>query len=609
MIAVPSNRLSIPLLVGLMVSSSLFNIQANAQVLGGTISGAVTNASQLAVPNARVTLKNVATDAERVVTTGPGGVYASPNLEPGTYELTVEAFGFSTQRRTNIAVAVSAKLVINVVMQEGDSSQVIGEAVPGNPESQASTATGGNVSASTVRDSPLNGRDWTQLAALEAGVTGIQTGGAQAQRGFGAAISVSGARPDQNSYRLDGISINDYSNGAPGSVLGSNLGVDAVEQFSVLGSNYPAEYGRTSGGVINAVTRSGTSSFHGDVYEFLRNSALDARNFFDGRIPPFKRNQFGGSAGGPIQKGRTFFFADYEGLRQSLGVTRVDTVPSLAARKGQLSTGPVQVDPFVAQFLTAFYPLPNGPALGNGDTGIFSFADQQVTTENYFTTKIDRRFSDHDSLAGTYLRDNSKQILPDAFDWLLSNVVSKRQLVTLLEQHIFSPRLLNSARAGFNRAVAVNGGVSKVMNSNLTDLKFGYVPGEYVGWVQGVPGLTDFPGGVNRDLPNALSSSQTYTWNSFQGANDVSFTKGIHAVQFGVLVERMQDNIEASLAVNGGFRFASLANFLTNRPRIFEGVVPRPIPVVGIRETLFGAYVHDDIRVRRGLNLSLGAAL
>lgn len=599
-------RQSFLLLAGLLVCSTLYCSRANAQVPEGAISGTVTSASQLAVPNARVTLKNVATDAERVVTAGAGGVYASPHLEPGTYEMTVEAFGFSTQRRTNIAVAVSAKLVVNVVMQEGDSSQVIGDAVSGNPESQASTATGGNVSASTVRDSPLNGRDWTQLAALEAGVTGIQTGGANAQRGFGAAISVSGARPDQNSYRLDGISINDYSNGAPGSVLGSNLGVDAVEQFSVLGSNYPAEYGRTSGGVINAVTRSGTSSFHGDVYEFLRNSALDARNFFDGRIPPFKRNQFGGSAGGPIQKGRTFFFADYEGLRQSLGVTRVDTVPSPTARKGQLSTGQVQVDPFVAQFLTAFYPLPNGPTLGNGDTGIFSFADQQVTTENYFTTKIDRKFSDHDTLAGTYLRDNSKQILPDAFDWLLSNVVSQRQLVTLLEQHILSPRLLNSARAGFNRAVAVNGGVSKVMNSNLTDLKFGYVPGEYVGWVQGVPGLTDFPGGVNRDLPNALSSSQTYTWNSFQGANDVSYTKGIHAVQFGVLVERMQDNIEASLAVNGGFRFASLANFLTNRPRIFEGVVPRPIPVVGIRETLFGAYVHDDIRVRRGLNLSLG---
>ncbi len=151
--------------------------------------------------------------------------------------------------------------------------------------------------------------------------TEARPGGGNTDRGFGAAVSISGSRPDQNSYRLDGISINDYANGAPGSVLGDNLGIDAVEQVSVLGSNYPADYGRTSGGVINVVTRSGKDTFHGSVYEFLRNSALDARNFFDGPvIPPFKRNQFGGSGGLPIQKDRTFIFGDYEGLRQSLGV-------------------------------------------------------------------------------------------------------------------------------------------------------------------------------------------------------------------------------------------------------------------------------------------------
>src|SRR6202011_5619577 len=169
----------------------------------------------------------------------------------------------------------------------------------------------------------------------QAGVTGVQngsaTGGGNTDRGFGAAVSISGSRPDQNSYRLDGISINDYANGAPGSVLGDSLGVDAVEEDSVLGSNYPAEYGRTTGGIVNAATKSGTNSFHGSVYEFLRNSALDARNFFDGpTIPAFKRNQFGASAGAPIQKDRTFIFGDYEGLRQSLGITSVDTVPSQA---------------------------------------------------------------------------------------------------------------------------------------------------------------------------------------------------------------------------------------------------------------------------------------
>src|SRR6266704_1702483 len=232
-------------------------MRADAQAAEGTLSGTITNQGKLGIPYARVTLQNVGAGVTSSVTTGAPGIYSFAGLPPGNYEVTVEAAGFTTQVRTAIAITVGAKVAVNVAMKLGDPKEVNREALP---ESPASTASGGNVSASTVRDSPLNGRDWTQLAALQAGVTGVQTGGAQTQRGLGAAISVSGARPDQNNYRLDGISINDYSNGTPGSVLGSNLGVDAVEQFSVLGSNYPAGYGRTSGGVIHAVTRSGTNA-------------------------------------------------------------------------------------------------------------------------------------------------------------------------------------------------------------------------------------------------------------------------------------------------------------------------------------------------------------
>src|SRR5262245_4464294 len=441
-------RTEIVLLVtSLLAFSTLPGARLTAQVSGGSLSGTVTDASQAAVPNVRVTLTNVATGVARAVATNSAGLYTVPNLLAGSYEMTATASGFTTEVRTDITVNLGASVVLNVVMRAGDPGQVVRVSVSGTAADQASSAVGGNVSSSTVVNSPLNGRDWTQLATLQAGVSGVQTGTAQgggnSQRGFGAALSISGARPDQNSYRLDGVSINDYSNGAPGSVLGDNLGVDAVEQFSVLGSNYPAEYGRTTGGVINAVTRSGTTAFHGSVYEFLRNSALDARNFFDARIPPFKRNQFGGSLGGPIKKDRTFVFADYEGLRQSLGITQVDTVPSATARNGVLSTGTVIIDPSVSRYLQAFYPLPNGPILGNGDTGIFSFAGQQVTTENYVTAKLDRKVSDRDSISGTYMRDNSIVVQPDAFDELLTNVVSRRQLLTLHEQHIFSSKFLD----------------------------------------------------------------------------------------------------------------------------------------------------------------------
>jgi len=259
----------------------------NAQVSGGALSGTIANESGAFLPNTQISVNEVATGATRVVTTDTQAFYTVPNLPPGSYEMTVSASGFVTQVWTAISVAVGAERVLNVVMRPGNPKQVERTAAPPAQVNSASSTVEGNVNASTVRDTPLNGRDWAQLATLQAGVTGVQAKGGNTDRGFGAAISISGARPDQNSYRLDGISINDYSNGAPGSVLGNNLGIDAVEQVSVLGSNYPAEYGRTSGGVINAVTRSGQNLFHGDVYEFLRNSALDARNFFDGKIPPF----------------------------------------------------------------------------------------------------------------------------------------------------------------------------------------------------------------------------------------------------------------------------------------------------------------------------------
>src|SRR5207237_2368254 len=201
--------------------------------------------------------------------------------------------------------------------------------------------------------------------------------------------------------------------------------------------------------------------------------------------------------GGPLRKDPAFCFADYEGLRQSLGITHVNTVPSAAGRRGVLSTGSVAVDPAISRYIETFYPLPNGPLLGNGDSGIFSFAGQQVTTENYFTTKLDHKFSERDSLSGIYMRDNSKVVQPDAFDEMLANVVSRRQLVTLHEQHIFNAKFLNAARFGFNRAVAIEGGVSRVINPLLADATFAFIPGQFVGAIQSVPGLTNFLGGLN----------------------------------------------------------------------------------------------------------------
>lgn len=593
----------------------------SAQVAGGSITGTVMGASGAALPGTQISITNLATGGiVRTVASDAQGFYIAPDLAPGSYEMRVSSPGFVTQVWTSIGIAADSVRVLNLTMLAGSAETIVRNVAPAAPISQNSACCGGNVDSSGVRNTPLNGRDWTQLATLQAGVTGVQTGsaGGNTERGFGAAMSISGARPDQNNFRVDGISINDYANGAPGSVLGDSLGIDAVEEVSVLGSNYPAEYGRTTGGIVNAATKSGTNSFHGSVYEFFRNSALDARNFFDGpTIPPFKRNQFGASAGLPIQKDKTFLFADYEGLRQSLGITTVDTMPSPAARAGNLCSLPsgvspactptsVQVDPSVAGFLKAFYPLPNGALLGNGDTGIFTFAGQQVTDENYVTARIDRKLTQEDTFNGTYMRDASKVVQPDAFDSLLSNVVSTHQLVTLHEQHIFSPTFLNAARFGFNRAIGIDGGVSKILNPLVEDTSYGFVPGQFPGLIASVPGITSMPDTPIATNPGTLIGSKSLHWNSFQAGDDIFLTRGINALQFGAVVERIQDNAISFLNSNGTFRFDTLSDLLTNRARQFSGLVPSPQITYGTRQTLFGTYFEDDVRVKPNFTVNLG---
>ena len=336
-----------------LLSSSLLTHTVYAQVAGATLSGTVTDQSGAVVPKAGISIKNIATGVTRDSTSDPAGFYSVPNLLPGAYEITATASGFATEVRTGITLTVGTQQVLNLTMRVGQVSekvQVTGEA----PTVQLATSSlSAVVNSTTVRELPLNGRSWTDLATLQPGVASIQTqptfatGPDRGDRGFGAQITVAGARPQENNYRLDGVSISDYANGAPGSVLGGDLGVDAIQEFSVLTSNYSAEYGRTSGGVVNAITRSGTNQFHGGAYEFLRNSALDARNFFDGAtIPPFRRNQFGAEVGGPIRKDKLFVFGDYEGVRQSKGITNPLTVPSNAARNGLLcSLCPPPKDP------------------------------------------------------------------------------------------------------------------------------------------------------------------------------------------------------------------------------------------------------------------------
>src|SRR5882762_9080983 len=318
--------------------SILWTGQAYAQVAGATLTGTVKDSSGAFIPSAQVAIMDVATAVTRTVSPGSSGLYTAPNLLPGNYEIRVTATGFSTQLHKGVTLTVGAQQVLDFTMQVGQMSQTVEVTTEAPTVELTSSELGATVNSTTVRELPLNGRSWTDLANLQPGVVAAETHAAvNVNRGYGAQLSISGARPQQNNYRLDGISINDYSNGGPGSVLGQNLGVEAIQEFSVLTSNYSAEYGKTSGGVVNAISRSGTNQFHGSVYEFLRNSALDTPGYFEGgTTPPFKRNQFGASAGGAIRKDRTFVFGDYEGIRLSKGTASPITTISAPARLGIL---------------------------------------------------------------------------------------------------------------------------------------------------------------------------------------------------------------------------------------------------------------------------------
>jgi hypothetical protein len=594
----------------LLCANSLLPIRA--QEAGGTIVGVVTDPSGAAVGGANVSIKNVDTGVERNISTNTDGLYVAPNLLPGKYEVRVDATGFSSTVVSDVVLTVGERREINVALKIGQASdkvKVTGEQI--SDVQLASSSLGNVVDSHTVVELPLNGRDWTSLTELEPGVAQVRTQKAlgvsndRPNRGLGVDVTIGGNRPQGNDYRLDGVNINDYSSGAPGSITGAVLGVDAVQEFSVVTSNAPADYGRTSGGAVNAASRSGTNSFHGSAYEFLRNSALDARNFFDGpTIPPFKRNQFGGSASGPVIKDHTFFFVDYEGLRQNLSSTNSITVPSANARAGQLVSGTVTVDPLVAPFLacspsSCLFPLPNGAV--NGDTGIYNFVGKQVTSEDFVTTRIDHRISSSDSLFGTYVFDRGQVANPDAYDIKNVGNQSRRQTLALEESHIFSPAILNSARFGFNRDVVIAFTTLSSINPAASNTSFGFNPGENVGIITVGSGITQFSGGLG------AIGEYHFHYNSFQFYDDLYWTKNKHSLKIGFSAERIQSNqFTRGSSPNGFYTFGSLQSFLTNQPTNYVSLLSSALTPRDLRQSLFGGYIQDDYKIRPRLTVNLG---
>jgi len=618
--------------------------QARAQVAGATLSGTVTDPSGAAIADAKVTILNKATGQMREATAGSGGFYSVPNLLPGVYDITITAAGFSASKQSDITLTVGAQQVLNVALKIGEANQTV-EVTAAAPMVQLGSSTLSNeVEAATVRELPLNGRDWASLATLEPGVAQVRThplGTTQGSRGLGMQMTIGGNRPTQNSFRLDGALVNDFSNAGPGSVLGQNLGVDSIQEFNVLTSNYSAEYGFTSGGVINAVTRSGTNAFHGSAFDFFQNDKLNASNFFNNAngLPknPLKRNQFGGSAGWRILKDKLFIFGDYEGVRQSFGTAMPQFTISQAVRAGRVTNlqngvvSTVAIDPNIQKYL-ALFPVANGPGNGVGENpnvGQFNWTSVQTANENFYTFRGDYKVSDKDSVFATYVRDPSTIHIPTSFDTSLSRTDAYRTLGVVEETHIFSAFAANTVRVAMDRTYGLTNHYdsSSAINPVANDPSLAMNPASSARAPQvslSNTNITLAPGGLHSGTLQDL-------WNQiFQVYDDAFITRGNHGLKFGFSFLAQHNDVIAVNNYNGNATFTNLAttiakadctqsngaingscgalvNFLADLPR----TVTPPADLVRsnkhyLRDKVFGGYIQDDWRIRPNLTLNLG---
>jgi outer membrane receptor protein involved in Fe transport len=606
-----------------------------SQVAAGTISGIVQDASGAAVVEAVVTIRNLDTGAVRSMPTDSGGRYTAPDLPLGNYEIQAQHQGFQTEVRSGINLTVGREAVVNLALKVGQISEkilVTGEA----PLVEATTsAMSSLVDERTIRDLPLNGRSYDQLALLQPGVVTMGAGlaGAAFDYGTGVRFSVSGSRSYANSFMLDGTDINDHANGTPGGAAGTNLGVDGVLEFKINTSVSPAEYGRSSGGVISAVTRSGTNGVHGSGFLFKRNNNLDSPGYFDevahggpGFTAPYRQSQYGGSLGGPIKKDKTFYFGTYEGLRRGVGGNIVADVPTAQALQGILpynafqGTDPalynchpgdkacvVPVSPVVKPFLN-LYPAPSpGPQADLGDgTGWFLAAPVQVTQENYFMTRVDHQINAKMRLFVRYSFDKDSNVIPNFAGGSVAdeNDLARRQYSTIQLSNVLRPTLINSFRVAFNRTYQNFDDV--VSNPAAKDLSF--IPGKTFGTISfGSQGLNGQGGGGPLNVLGVDNGApRIYTYNNFQGGDDLTYIKGRHSLKMGVDIKRIQDNETTESNGRGNYTFLDMPAFFANTPIRFDAPPPGQSGYRGLRETMFGAYIQDDFKVNQRLTLNLG---
>ena len=579
----------------------------HGQSVSGTIRGRVQDESGGVLVGAQVTVRDTEKGIEYPAQTDSLGLYQL-TLPVGRYEVSVSASSFAPAKRMGLAVSVGETIPVDFTLQVGglEQSMEVRAALP------LVDTSSGTISALVDRERlaqlPLNGRDYGQLTLLEPGVVPNQNGALNSAFGGGWANFLVNGQIDQATlFLMDGSDINDlFSGRTPSGASGLLLGLDAVQEFQVLLGNYKAEFGRNSGGVIQVVTRSGTNQLHGSAFEYLRNSALDAKNFFDladpDPIPAFRRNQFGASLGGPIRKDQTFFFLNYEGFRERKGITSVATVPSLNARKGVLPglLNPVIIPDAVKPFLN-LYPFPNRPDNLDGKTATLVSSAIRPTREDYGLARIDHRLGEGTNLmARVSVQDSFATIpyhgtpvpgFPD--DVPHRNIYSQLGATTTLGSNA-----VNQIHFAFNRTRE-----EILLPPPPNGLTITPIPGRSFGVII-VSGLSN--------LGNQVFSPFGVAQNVFELVENFSYRRGRHSQKYGGSIQRYQENEYRGTFFNGQYRFdGGLTPFLLGTPNTFIGVLGGTAASgiaspAGWRWTAYNTFAKDDFQVSPSLTLNFG---
>ncbi|HKD61872.1 MAG TPA: carboxypeptidase-like regulatory domain-containing protein [Terracidiphilus sp.] len=585
----------------------LFAFAAYAQVVGGTLTGVVRDSSGAAIAGATVTVRQSETGATRVVNTDSDGRFFAPSVPVGPYTVVVGHEGFGSQQQSGIALTVGQSLQLSFVLGVAAVQDAIEVTADGTTVNTTTQQTAGLVDERQVKELPLNGRSYDGLLTLNPATvnyTNERSGGiGTSNSSVGNMFAVSGRRPQDNLFLLNGIEYTGSSliNVTPGGTSGQLLGVDAVREFNVSTDTYGATFGKRDGAQVSIVTTSGTNHVRGTAFEFIRNSVLDARNYFDqGAIPEFQRNQFGGSLGGPIRSNKLFLFGSYEGFRQNWGLSAVTLVPDNQARQGYLPTSSGQ-EQYVGvnaavEPLLALWPVQNGPELGAGIAEAFSHPPQHIR-EDFGTARFDDNLSGKDLLFAVYTVDDSTANTPSLNPLSLVDESLREQVASVQEQHVFSQSLLNTARFGYSRA---------------SYFFTGHTPVSLPGWVTGEPiGTIVISGSTASNGASQITqaglnvgSNNRATRNLFTIDDHVYWTLGRHQVEAGVWLQRIQSNDLLAQYQYGQASFSTLQSFLQGTVKTFT-VVPSPTEL-GWRMLAGAGFAEDTVKVTPRLEVRAG---